>query len=376
MKKIRVGLIGCGMISHIYIKNITGIFSAYFELVGCYDLLEEARNNCAKSNNIIAFETLESIIKAEGIDLILNLTIPAVHYKIAKMALLAGKHTYSEKPLATTLVEGEYLVQLAREKGLAIGAAPDTFLGGGLQTCKRLLEKGIIGKAVSARGTLLSKGPESFHPNPEFFYLDGAGPLLDMGPYYITALVALLGPIKRVVGFANNDFKKRTITEETRANETFTSEVDTSVSAMMEFEDGAVAHMVTSWDFSWPYWKSGTPLLEIFGTKGSIILPDPNTFCGITDEPMSKVGDYILLRTNSDDYSEYPISKEYIDNSRGLGLVQIAKSITGNKSAIVDGTLSLHILEILLGILESSKSNKIYRVKNLCEKPIAYNEES
>lgn len=369
MEKVKVGIIGCGMISEIYLKNMTTVFNDILEPIACTDINKEAAKKRAAMYGLKVLESAEELVGLKEIDLVLNLTIPEVHYEIAKLALMNGKHTYSEKPLATTIEEGEELVSLAKQKGLYIGAAPDTFLGGGLQTCRKLLEEGAIGKPISARGTMLARGPESFHPHPEFFYKEGAGPLLDMGPYYITALVSMFGSAKRVAGISKMTTPERIITGKERNGENFPCFVDTYSEGLIEFENEVIANITTSWDMSFPYWKSGAPLLEIFGSEGSMILPDPNTFCGITSEPMSDVGHYVMVKRGVEEFKKVPVIEKYIENSRGLGVADMALKIKNGGVSKVNGEMSLHVLEIMLGILESSKTGAFHIMKNKCIKP-------
>lgn len=373
MKKVKVGVIGCGMISEIYLKNMSTMFSSILEAYACADLSSEAANARAEQFGIKAM-SVEEIIASPEIEVILNLTIPAAHYDISKRALLAGKHAYSEKPLAATLTQGKELVALAKEKGLFVSAAPDTFLGAGLQTCRRIIEDGKIGRPITAQAFMLSQGPEHFHPNPEFLYKDGAGPLLDVGPYYFTALMSLFGPAKRVSGLASAMYPSRTILSEAspRFKQEFSCEVDTFVSSGVEFENGVVANITTTWDLPFPYWESGLPLITVFGSKGSLILPDPNSFGGIGSTPISDVpGKFVALRIEGGNFEEIPLKYNFAHNSRGLGLADMAWCIRDGGEPKVSAEGSLHVLEMMLGVLESSKNGAHYVMETSCQIPEA-----
>lgn len=360
MKKLRIGVVGCGMISKVYIQNIKQMFAQELELVACADLDPARAETCANENGIRA-ETVEQLMADKEVDCVLNLTVPASHYEINKQALLHGKHAYSEKPLAIEVKNGQELVKLAADKHLFIGAAPDTFLGAGLQTAIKLVKDQEIGKIVGVETNLLSRGPESFHPNPAFFYQKGAGPLLDMGPYYLTALVALLGPISEVVGFADCPTKQRLAK---KTGQVFPSEVDTHIAGLLRFANGVIGQLTVSWELPFVYWESHTPYIHLLGTNGQILVPDPNKF----------EGPVLVRKSNESDFSMVPLLDGYAVNSRGLGLAQVAKSLEGGEKPLVNGQLSLHVLEAMLGILESNATGKIIKIKDSCEQPELLNE--
>jgi predicted dehydrogenase len=295
--------------------------------------------------------------------------VPSAHYEITKKALLSGKHTYSEKPLAAELAQGEELVALAEEKGLFLAAAPDTFLGGGLQACKRLIDGGKIGMPIFAQGFMLGWGPERFHPNPSFFYQDGAGPLFDMGPYYLTALTSLFGPVKRVSGHAKKTYPEREVLAagSPKLGERFSCDVDTFVSASLEFSSGLIANLNVSWDMAFSYWESGLPLMQVFGGEGVLVMPDPNTFGGVGSTPRGDIGKFVQMRLGAGGYEEIPVVSEYIGNCRGLGLADMALCIRNGGAPAVSGARALHVLEIMHAILESSRDGKPHVLKTTCE---------
>jgi len=370
MEKVKVGVIGCGMISEIYIKNITTVFDSILEAYACADISHGAAKNRADQFGLRSMN-IDELLAAPEIEMILNLTVPAAHYEISKRALLAGKHVYSEKPLAIEFDNGRELVALAKERGLFVGAAPDTFLGGGLQTCLQIIEDGTIGKPIGAQGFMLARGPESFHPNPEFFYKQGAGPLLDMGPYYFTALMSLFGPAKRVTGLASITYPQRTVLNKNSPvyNTQFSCEVDTFINGGVEFENGVIANIVTTWDLPFPYWESGLPLLEVFGSEGTLVLPDPNTFGGIGGSPMAAPGKFVKLRIGAGGFEDIPLKYGYTENSRGLGLADMAWCIRNGGAPRVSGEGSLHILEMMLGVLQSSEHGRHHIMETTCHRP-------
>lgn len=371
MERVKVGIIGCGMISEIYLKNMTTVFQDVLEAYACADVIPEAAQKRAEQFQIKAM-SVEELLKDEQVEVILNLTIPAAHYEISKKALLAGKHAYSEKPLASTLEEGKELLKLAQEKNLFVAAAPDTFLGGGLQTCRKILESGMIGEPVFAQGLMLACGPEHFHPNPAFFYKKGAGPLFDMGPYYLMAMVSLFGGAKRVAGMGRNISGTRTVLAKNspQYGEKFTCEVDTFNSGSIEFESGVVANLTVSWDMNYFYWESEMPLLTVYGTEGTMILPDPNTFGGIGTHP-NEPGKFVKVKQGNEKFKEVPVEFGYTENSRAIGLADMARCIRNGGTPRVCGENSLHVLELMLGFLESDKNGRYYELQSRGHKPEA-----
>ncbi|CRZ33278.1 putative dehydrogenase [Herbinix hemicellulosilytica] len=267
MRKVKIGIIGCGVISNTY---------TWLDIQACADLDRDKAVSTAKKYGIPKGCSTEELLNDPEIEIVINLTIPAAHTEVNKQILMAGKHLYCEKPFALSLQEAEEVISLAKSKGLMIGAAPETFLGAGLQTCRKVIDDGWIGTPISATANMISYGIETWHTSPEFFYKKGAGPMLDMGPYYITALVSLLGPIKRTACFANIGRKTRKIYSKPLRGKTISVEVPTTYTGIMEFENGVNANINMSFDI----WMSNLPKLEIYGTEGTLILPDPNYFGG------------------------------------------------------------------------------------------------
>ena len=376
MKRIKVGVIGCGMISEVYLQNMTTVFSTLIEVISCADIDESAAASRAKQFSIKA-ETVDSMLSNPDVEMIVNLTIPVAHYEINKQGLLAGKHVYSEKPLAEKFEQGNELIELAKEKNLYIAAAPDTFLGAGLQTCRNIIEAGDVGDVVCAFGFLLSRGPEGFHPNPAFFYQPGGGPLMDMGPYYFTALTFLFGPAVRVTGLSKTQVPTRKVKNPNSPlfDTEFPCVADSFTCALIEFASGVIANVTTTWDMSVPYWESGLPQMTVQGTKGTLILPDPNTFCGIAPSPfVPELGKSVKLRNGEEDAVDIPLKTNgFSKNSRGLGVADIALALSSGSTPSISGAHSLHVLELMHGVLEASKTNQTYKLKTTMELPCSLN---
>ncbi|MFD0696066.1 Gfo/Idh/MocA family protein [Paenibacillus sp. GCM10027628] len=355
MSTKKIGIIGCGNISAIYMKNIPSF--AHLELVACADLdLTRAQARAAEFGIAKAY-TVDQLLADPEIDIVINLTIPAAHAEVCIQVLEAGKHVYVEKPLAVTREEGLHILDVARRKGLLVGSAPDTFLGGGIQTCLKLINDGWIGTPVAATAFMMSRGHEHWHPDPEFYYQKGGGPMFDMGPYYLTALVALLGPIRRVTGSAGISYPERTISSEKKYGQRIAVETPTHIAGVLDFHSGAIATLVTSFDIN-----GGTqlPNIEIYGSHGSLRVPDPNTF-----------GGPVYIRKTGTDWEPIPLTHGYADNSRGLGVAAMAQALlTGQNDAHrANGELAYHVLEAMHGFHDASDTGTHYKMKSSCEKP-------
>lgn len=357
MKKRKIGVIGCGFISGIYFKNLTQVFQAT-EVVACADLVMENAVNRAKEFNVPKACSVEELLADPEVEIVVNLTIPAAHTEVNLAALKAGKHVYCEKPLAITREDGKQVLELAREKGLLVGCAPDTFLGGGLQTCRKLIDDGWIGTPVAATAFMTCHGHESWHPSPEFYYQVGGGPMFDMGPYYLTALVSLLGPAKRVTGSARISFDQRTITSQPKSGKLIDVEVPTHVAGVLDFQSGAVATIITSFDI----WSANLPYIEIYGSEGSLMVPDPNTF-----------GGPVLIRMHGqNEWKEIPLAYDYAENSRGIGVADMAHTLQSGGKHKANGDVAFHVLDIMQGIHDASTMGKHYELQSLCERPQAF----
>lgn len=351
---VHVGLIGCGKISDQYFAGCARY--DFIKIVACADL-DLARAEAKAREHGIRALSVEELLAAPDIDLVLNLTIPAAHAAVNTRALEAGKHVYTEKPFALDAAEGAQVLSLARAKNLLVGCAPDTFFGGGLQTARKAIDDGAIGRPVSAMAFMLNRGHESWHPSPQFYYERGGGPMLDMGPYYITALVNFLGPVTRVCGSAQAAFKERVITSQPLAGTKMPVHVPTHVTGVMDFASGATATIVTSFD-TWAY---PLPCLLIFGTEGTLEAPDPNRFDGLVR----------IRRGATADYNELPHSHT-IERGRGSGLADMALSILRrDRPHRASGALAQHVLEVMEAFEKSSTSGQHVAISSTCERPPA-----
>lgn len=355
MDKINVGIIGCGNISAIYMENITNLFTNV-NLYAICDLDAEKTKEAAEKHKVEHILSYEEMLQCKEVQIILNLTTPKSHYKICKDSLLAGKHVYVEKPLALNLEEGKELTALAKSRNLLLGGAPDTFLGAGIQTCIKAIEDGLIGEIISANAYMLCHGHESWHPDPEFYYQVGGGPMFDMGPYYLTALVAMIGPVSEVVGMNRISFPERTITSNKKFGKIIPVEVPTHVTGLLRFKNGAIGNIITSFDT----WGTMLPRIEVHGTRGSLIVPDPNCFDG----------EVLLKQYFSKDFEKLPLTSIYSMNSRGAGVSDMATCILeGRKDNRANGDLACHVLNIMHAIHESQEKKEFISIDTTCEKP-------
>jgi len=350
MKKYGIGIIGCGSISDIYLKNISTLF-VNVEIIGCADLIEEKAQEKSEQYSIKKM-TIDELLNSHEIDIVLNITIPKAHKEVCEKALMAGKHVYVEKPLSLNTEDGQYLIDLAKKKGLLIGGAPDTFLGGGIQTCIKLIQDGWIGDIVGANAFMTCHGHEGWHPDPEFYYKIGGGPMFDMGPYYLTALVKLIGPVQTVAGLTRKSFDKRTVTSSEKFGQVIDVDIPTHIVSLLKFENGAIGQLTTSFDV----WEAELPRIEIYGTTGTLSVPDPNTF-----------GGPIKIRTkDAENFMEIPTAFSYTENSRGLGIANMALAIESGDSSKFEasGDLCYHVLEIMEAIHESSDNTAFIEIKS------------
>ncbi len=350
----KIGIVGIGDISGIYLKNITETFKE-LEIIAVCDLIKErALNAQAKYNIPKVYDTMEELFADESIDIVLNLTRPYEHFAVSKGALEAGKHVYSEKPLGASLEEGRELVALAESKGLMIGGAPDTFMGAGIQMCRKLIDEGTIGDVVGAAGFMICRGHETWHHDPEFYYKYGGGPMMDMGPYYITALINLLGGVKSVKGTAKISFDKRLITSQPFAGKIIDVDVPTYITGIMEFENGAIGTLTTTFDV----YKSDSHDIEIYGSKGTLFVPDPNCFNG-------KIRLY-----NGETKEEKVIESvfDYSENSRGLGLADFAKSLETGRKSRASYKQTFHVLEVMTAFTKSSIQDKTVEITSVYDR--------
>lgn len=354
-KPVTVGVIGCGNISGAYMRMFKKLPAV--QVVACADLRIEAAQALAAEYDVPQVLSVEALLADPSIEIVLNLTIPQAHGEVALAALAAGKSVYNEKPLALTRDEGQRMLALAAEKGLRVGGAPDTFLGGGLQTCRELIDAGAIGTPVAATAFMMSRGHEHWHPNPLFYYQNGGGPMFDMGPYYLTALVSLLGPVIRVTGTTRITHTQRTITSQPRYGEVMNVEIPTHVTGLLDFAAGPIATIITTFDVQ----ASTLPWIEIYGTMGTLAAPDPNTFGG----PVR-----VRLSTENE-WEEIPVTRPYTENSRGLGLADMAEGLRTGRAHRATGALTYHVLDIMHAIHDASTAGRHVLLESTCERPEA-----
>lgn len=354
MVKVRVGVIGCGTISSIYMENIPTFEN--LELVACADLDINRARAQAEKYQIPEASTVKDLLENPNVDLVVNLTIPKSHAEVAIEALKNGKHVYGEKPLAVTREEGKEILKVAKENGLFVGSAPDTFLGAGVQTAINLIEKGEIGIPIGASAFMIGRGPEHWHPDPIFYYKEGGGPMFDMGPYYLTALIALLGPIKRISGSVGISYPERTILSEPKAGTKIKVETPTHIAGTLDFASGAIGTITTSFD---AFGGSTLPPIEIYGSEGTILVPDPNTFGG----PVR------LRKRDEKEFIDIELTHNHGGNSRGIGVADMAKAILSGGSYRANGELAYHVLEAMHGFHDSSEQGSFYHMQSTCERP-------
>ena len=344
MKPVKVAMIGVGCISGIYLENIAKVFRD-IELIGVCDLVRERAENAQKNYNVPKlYETMYDAFADPEVEMVLNLTRPYEHFEVSKAALLAGKHVYSEKPLGASLEEGQELVRIAKEKGLMLGGAPDTFLGAGIQTCRRLIDDGFIGDVVGSAAFMICRGHETWHPDPDFYYQYGGGPMFDMGPYYLTAMINLMGGIESVMSASKKTFPERLITSQPLAGTPIHVNVNTYVAGTVKYESGAIGTLFTTFDAYYP----GQARFEIYGSEGTLFVPDPNTFGG----PVK------LYRPEDGEIREIPLMYDYAQNSRALGLDDMAVALRTGRPARADYQQTFHVLDAITGFERSAESGQ------------------
>jgi predicted dehydrogenase len=354
---MRLGLVGCGKICGAYLETL-GSFPSV-ETVICADLDAERTRAAADAFAIPRVGSAEDVVGADDVELVLNLTPPLAHADVTRAALAAGKHVYVEKPFAVSLDEGVALLREADARGLRIGCAPDTFFGRAWQTARALLDEGAIGKPIGGRATMLTRGHESWHPDPEFFYRPGGGPLFDMGPYYLTALVFLLGPIRRVIALAQTGAPFRVIGSGPREGSRFPVEIDTHVVAVVEHENGAVVTLTTSYDA-----RAEESSFELWGTEGTLALADPNYFEG-------EIG----VRAEAlESFTSVPPRAGPAGAARAFGLADLVAAHAEGRPHRASGELGLHVLDAMTGILVAAREGRMVEPASRVERPLPITE--
>lgn len=349
--RMKVGIIGCGTIAPRYVQGCRQWDA--IDLAACADINTEAASRLAENTGITA-SSISDLLANPEIELIINLTTPAVHADVSKEFLRAGKHVYSEKPLAVTREDGASILTTAEGAGLRVGCAPDTFLGGGLQTCRKLIDAGVIGEPVAATAFMMNSGPERWHPNPSFYYQVGGGPLFDMGPYYLTALIHLLGPIRHVTASGRISFTERIAGHEAIKDQRIPVNTPTHVSGTLEFTAGQIASMVMSFDVQ----QHTLPRIEVYGSKGTLMVPDPNTFRG----PVQ------MWRNADPQWQEVPLSHP-VDVMRGIGVADMVHGIQNGRDHRANGALAYHVLDTMISVLEAAESGARIELTSTCDQP-------
>jgi len=361
MTQLGVGIIGCGYIATSYL-GLAPLFKA-LNPVAVADINMDAAHARAAEYGVRA-DTVDDLLKAPDVDVIVNLTIPAVHFEVTKRILEAGKHAYSEKPLVLTLQEGEELRELAASKGLLIGSAPDTFLGGAHQQARAAIDAGDVGRIIGGTCHVMGHGMEAWHPNPDFFFQPGAGPVLDIGPYYVTNLIQLLGPVKSVTALTTATFAERTIGIGPRKGETVPVNTPTNIHALLEFANGATVTLGTSWDV----WKHGHANMELYGETGSLFVPDPNFFGGVVEKSIEGAD---ITALPAWDHPFGVANQDGLANYRCAGLADMATAIAEGRAHRCGIDLAVHAVDVMTSILRAGEERRFVDLTTTCERPAA-----
>ncbi len=373
-----VGVVGTGDISRVYLGNLAK-YGDIVRVVAVADADTDRARAAADKHGIPAvYGSAEELAADPAVDIVLCLTPPAAHAAVVLAALAAGKHAYTEKTLATTVEDGRRIVETAQQQGLVVGCAPDTVLGGRVQTVRDLVDEGRIGRVTAGTATALLPGLEWFHRSPFFYYGADVGPLMDLGPYYLATLVTLLGPVRRVAGMGKRTYDRREVHSEPMRGQMIDVQSDTHVSALLEFDDSVVVTLTISWDA----WDSSQPRVELYGTEGTVTMPDPDPLDG-----PNLFGGPIELRTRDEarfvgfprgadlpDALDVPLTHPYAEvshaeNSRGIGLVEMAYAIRAGREPRLSAALGLHVLEVSAAILSSAQDGRFVDLTTTCARP-------
>lgn len=351
-RALRVGVVGVGVISQQYFEHFPALPGLELAAVADLDVARAQQIGAAQG---VRGTTVDDLLAADDVDVVLNLTIPAAHADIATRVLAAGKHVYGEKPLAMSTAEAAPVLEAARAAGLRVGSAPDTVLGTGIQTARAALDDGAIGTPVGAAVAWSAPGHELWHPAPAFYYQPGGGPLLDMGPYYLTSLVTFFGPVVRVSGSATRSARERTIATGPNAGTSIPVDIDTHVVAVLEHENGVVSTVTVSFEV----WATRAPLFEVYGTAGTLGVPDPNRF----SDPVS------IATADDRAWRELPVSSGYADAGRGYGLADMAHAIATDRPHRASGDLAFHVLEVMEAVAGAARDHTVVEVRSRVDRP-------
>ncbi|HWV47973.1 MAG TPA: Gfo/Idh/MocA family oxidoreductase [Microbacterium sp.] len=351
LSTLKVGIIGCGNIAAQYLDTFSRLSSV--ELVAVADLVPARAAEVAERVPGVQALSIDELLAEPSIQLVVNLTIPAAHAEVAQRIIAAGKEVYTEKPLTSDAESAAAVLEAASAAGVWVGCAPDTVLGTGIQTARKAVDDGLIGRPISATATMMTAGHERWHPNPDFYYLPGGGPLLDMGPYYVSALIQLLGPVASVIGAGSRTRSERVIGSGDRAGERIPVEVLTHITAVLTHESGALSTVVMSFDTV----ATRASNIEVHGETGSLIVPDPNNFDG----------DVTLHTLDSREWTALPVSAGYVGAGRGVGIHD--RAISGPEAARASGAVGYHALDIMLSVLRAAEEGGTVAVESTCERP-------
>ena len=365
MQRTTIGIIGCGNISDAYLKGAAR--SDLVEVRAVADINADVASAKAKTYGVDAM-SVDGLLADPDIEIVINITVPLAHAEVSSSIIDAGKHVYSEKPLAATFDDGRRLMEKADAAAVRLGSAPDTFLGAGHQTCRQAVDQGTIGKVVGGAASFLTHGMEDWHPNPTFFFKPGGGPVLDMAPYYLTALINLIGPVRQVTAMTATAFPSRTVTSEgPMTGKSIDVEVPTTMNGVLAFENGASITLTTTWDV----WNHDRRQIEVYGEAGSMLVPDPNFFGG---EPKVAIerGDWTGL-----DISAFAFGIPNRPSKRGsavadyriIGLLDMAAAIRAGRPHRASGTMALHALEVMDALGRSSKEERHIAVESRPDRP-------
>ncbi|GMW00164.1 MAG: oxidoreductase [Candidatus Hydrogenedentota bacterium] len=352
---VKAGIVGCGNICDIYFK--AGKTFPILEIVACADLVKERAKAKAREHGIPKSLSVDKLMADAEIELVINLTVPAVHGEVALQALQSGKHVYNEKPLCATREEAVHMLKYAKERNLRIGCAPDTFLGASLQTCRKIIDEGWIGNPVAVTAFMMHHGHETWHPDPEFYYKPGGGPMFDMGPYYLTALINFFGPIAKASAMTRTTFPERIVTSNERFGQRVKVETPTHLACTLTFTNSVIATLITSFDV----WGHRLPHMEIYGTEGTLQVPDPNNFSGTIQ----------YQRRGEGEWREVPLLFGYSENSRGVGTADLAHSLRSGRAHRANGDMAFHVLDVMHAFLDSAERARHITIHSTCERPQA-----
>ncbi|HCS74019.1 MAG TPA: oxidoreductase [Clostridiales bacterium] len=360
MRKMKLAILGCGSISGKYIQCAKEQYSDIMEIVACVDINTDRARECAEKYKIPKVYSLDEMLNDNDVELVVNLTIPKVHAELTIACLESGKHVYSEKPLAISREEGKKIIDTSKRLGLRVGCAPDTFMGSAIQTAKKLIEDGWIGEPIGASSIMVSptRGNENWHPDPEFFYQKGAGPMFDMGPYYFNAFINLIGPIESVNAQSRITFPERLIVTQPKYGQKIKVEVPTYISGIFQFKNGAIGSIMTTFDV----WNTKQPFIEIYGEDGTLVLPDPNQFTGSVYMSRFKFGDT--------EWHEVPTLIEYDNNGRSAGVADMIAAIYNNYPHRASGEMGYHVLDIINAFDDAAQTGIKQVLKSTCDKPL------